>query len=258
MGGLLYKDFILVKGKLNVWIMVVLTVLFLVLRVQFPGTEDLKGFIVENDAGEMVNILDTFFLMAETTMLLAGFLFINAWCSKIVMSDEKNKIRGYLSSMPFNKRSYVASKYIFIGITAYVILSVYLVWHVIDLAFMRPGHMMEVSYLGAGFSLTLISLMLFVAALELPLYFLLGKGKARLVEISFMMFLGLLALGFLMFGDMNLLANIDIGVLIDWANAHEFELMLLSTLSPVIVVLIYYASYRVTAHFYLRKEEANE
>ena len=48
MGGLLYKDFISVKGKLNVWTMVVLTVLFLVLRVQFPGTEDLKGFIVEN------------------------------------------------------------------------------------------------------------------------------------------------------------------------------------------------------------------
>ena len=258
MGGLLYKDFISVKGKLNVWIMVVLTVLFLVLRVQFPGTEDLKGFIVENDAGETVNILDTFFVIGEIIILMMGSYFINAWCSKIVMSDEKSKIRGYLSSMPFNKKSYVASKYIFIGIVAYVILSVYLVWHVIDLAFMRPGHMIEVSYLGSGFSLTLISLMLFVAALELPLYFLLGKGKARLVEVGFMMLLGFLTLGFLMFGDLNLISNFNILVLIDWANAHEFELMLLSTLSPVIVVLIYYASYRVTAHFYLRKEEANE
>ena len=81
MGGLLYKDFISVKGKLNVWIMVVLTILFLVLRVQFPGTEDLKGFIVENDAGEMVNILDTFFVMGEIIILMMGSYFINAWCS---------------------------------------------------------------------------------------------------------------------------------------------------------------------------------
>lgn len=258
MGGLLYKDFVSVKGKFNIGLIAIFTVLFLILRVQFPGTADTKGFIVENDAGEMVNILDTFFLMGEITVLLMGCYFINAWCSKIVMSDEKNRIRGYLSSMPLSKRSYVASKYIFIGITAYVILSVYLVWHVINLAFTRPGHMMEVSYLGAGFSLTGISIMLFVAALELPLYFLLGKGKARLVEISFMMFLGFLVLGFLMFGDINLIANWNILALIDWANAHEFELMLLSTLSPVIVVLIYYASYRMTAHFYLRKEDANE
>ena len=258
MGGLLYKDFISVKGKTNVWTMIILTLVYIVLRRLFPGTADMKGFLVENDAGEIINILDTFFVMGECIILICGVYFINAWCSKIVMSDEKNRIRGYLSSMPLNKKSYVASKYIFIGITAYVIFSLYMIWHVVDLAFMREGYMKEVSYLLSGFALTIVSFMLFSAAVEIPLYFLLGKGKAKMVEVVFWMFWGFLALGFLLFGDLKLVENWDIGVAIQWANAHEFELTMFSVVSPMIVLVLYYVSYGITAHFYARKEETNE
>ncbi len=258
MGGLLYKDFVAVKGKADIRTMIILTIVYIVLRMLFPGTEDIKGFIVENDTGELVNVLDTFFFMAESTVLFLGAFFINAWCSKIVMNDDKNKIRGFLSAMPFDKKTYVASKYVFIGITAYVVFSVYLIWHVADLAFMRQGWMVEISYLLTGFALPLISLLLLAASLEFPLYFLFGKGKAKMVTVSFWMVIGFLVLGFLLFGDLKLVENWDIGHLIDWANAHEFGLTLTSVLSPIIVLVIYYISYRITAHFYVRKEGTNE
>lgn len=258
MGGLLYKDFVSVKGKTNVWTMIILTIVYMVLRRLFPGTADMKGFLVENDVGEIINILDTFFVMGECIVLTYGVYFINAWSSKIVMSDEKNRIRGYLSSMPLNKKSYVASKYIFIGVTAYVVFSLYIIWHVVDLAFIREGYMKEVSYFLSGSALTVVSFMLFSAAVEIPLYFLLGKGKAKMVEVGFWMFWGFLALGFLLFGDLKLVENWDMGVAIQWANAHEFEFTMVSVLSPIIVVVIYYISYRITAHFYERKEETNE
>ena len=258
MGGLLYKDFVAVKGKSNVRTMIVLTLVYIVLRMLFPGTADTKGFVLENDAGEMVNVLDTFFCMAESIVLFMGAFFINAWSSKIVMCDDRNRIRGYLCSMPFDKKTYVASKYIFIGITAYVVFSVYLIWHVADLAFMRQDWMVEIAYLLTGFSLPLISLLLLAASLEFPLYFLLGKGKAKMVTVSFWMVIGFLVLGFLLFGDLKLVENWDIEHLIDWANAHEFGLTLTSVLSPIIVLVIYYISYRITAHFYVRKEGTNE
>ncbi len=258
MGGLLYKDFVSVKGKLNVWTMIALTIVYIVLRMLFPGTEDIKGFILKNDAGEMVNILDTFFFMGESIVFIMGVYFINSWCSKIVMSDEKNRIRGYLSAMPFDKKRYVASKYLFIGITAYVVFSLYLIWHIVDLAFMREGHMVELSYLMTGFALPLVSGMLLMTAFEFPLYFLLGKGKAKMVTVGFWMVLGFFALGFLMFGDLEIVSNWEIERLMQWAEVHEFGLTLASVLSPIIVLLIYYISYRITTHFYVRKEGANE
>ena len=258
MGGLLYKDFVSVKGKTNIWVTVVITVLFLVLRMMFPGTEDITGFVFENDAGEMVNFIDTFFFQAEFAILFSGAFYINVWASKIVMSDEKNKVRGYLLAMPFDKKSYVASKYIFIGIVAYVEFSVYMVWHVADLAFMREGRIMDITYLCSGIALPLVCFMLLTAAFEFPLYFLWGKAKAKMVTIGFWMVIGFLVLWFLMFGDLNLVANFDFEVLVNWANHHEFELVLVSVLSPIIVMVIYYVSYHITAHFYVRREEANE
>lgn len=64
MGGLLYKDFVSVnrinKAKLT-WILAVLTVLYIGLRIAFPGTADRNAFLVESEDGQIVNLVDTFF-----------------------------------------------------------------------------------------------------------------------------------------------------------------------------------------------------
>lgn len=258
MGGLLYKDFVAVKGKRLVWSFVILTVIFCALRMAFPGTSDIPFFMVEDNAGETVNMLDFFFGMMEGSFLIGVISMINNMQGNILAYDGKSRIHGYLFSMPFQRKGYVASKYLFIAIAIYVGFSCYCIWHVISVAFMRPGRFADVSQILMAFALPLMCLLLCVSAVEMPMYFLLGKAKSTMIRVCFWMLVAFFAIGYLLFGDMKVLSSWDFGVLIRWLEAHNFELVLLSVLSPMISLGLYYVSYRITVHCYERKEEFDE
>ena len=114
MGGLLYKDFVAIRGKRFVWILILLTIIFTALRMIFPGTTVFFGLGAVTENGVTVNLLDTYFLLGEFLMIWMGCYYTNDLASKILQYDQKDKIRGYLFSMPVKKSTYVASKYIFI------------------------------------------------------------------------------------------------------------------------------------------------
>jgi hypothetical protein len=188
------------------------------------------------------------------------FVFLlNGFVGKIAESDQKNKILKFLAAMPTGRHSYVASKYIFIGICTYVFLSLFMILHVTDLALILPdgGFNVDFSYLTMTFAIPFFSLSLLVAALELPLFLLLGKGKAMFVKVGIIMILGLFVVGFMFFGNLDLIENWDVGHLIDWTDQHEYELTVFVILSPFFTLGLYYVSYRLTAALWERKEGAN-
>jgi len=258
MGGLLYKDFVAIRGKRLVLILTILTALYIILRMLFPGTAQMDGFMVTNDAGETGNIIDTFFFMGESFNIFMASYIINTLGSRLLLLDEKSKVRGYLSSMPIKKETYVASKYVFIGISAYVSFSLYEVWHVACSAFMGGGFNIDFSNLIAGFSIPLICLMLVMAAIELPMFLLMGKAKAMMVKVGIGMLIGMMVLGYLLFGDLKVFEKWDISILVKWMDSHAFTLTLLSILSPVITLVLYYLSYRLAVYLYKRKEGTDE
>ena len=96
MGGLLYKDFVSLRGKRFLLVLITLTFAYTILRINFPGTSEISGFIATNEAGEKINIIDSFFSIATFFILYFGCYFINTWSSKILVFDEKNKIRNYI------------------------------------------------------------------------------------------------------------------------------------------------------------------
>ena len=61
-----------------------------------------------------------------------------------------------------------------------------------------------------------------------------------------------------LFGDLTVLDRWDISKLVEWADTHAFELTLVSIVSPVISLLLFYVSYRITTFFYERKEGIDE
>ena len=70
MGGLLYKDFVAVNriGKVKVtWFFTILTLVFIVLRVAFPGTSNDVDFLVTNEAGDQT--IHSFFLLFQLLFL---------------------------------------------------------------------------------------------------------------------------------------------------------------------------------------------
>lgn len=258
MGGLLYKDYVAIRGKRFVWILIFLTIIFTVLRMIFPGTTiffDL-GAVTEN--GEAVNILDTYFLLGEFLMIWMGCYYTNDLASKILQYDQKDKIRGYLFSLPIKKSTYVASKYIFIGITAYVFFSFYEIWHIISMSTMCDQLSINLSYVLASFAIPFLCFTLFVTSIELPMFLFMGKEKAKMVKVGIILFIDFFVVWYLLFGDLSLIENWDMENLVNWVDAHGFLLTFLSIISPVITVAFSYVSYRIAIFFYGRRESFDE
>lgn len=184
MAGLLYKDFVSVSGKKFLGIIIGLTAVFTVLRIAFPGTADSMFFMVGTEEGETVNLFDYLFPGSFAVLLISVFGIINSWVGKIVEGDDKNKIRGYLSALPLEKNTYVASKYIFIGISAYVFMSVAIIWETVANGFCRKGMISDtLSAIGALIP-SVMCLVLLSAAIELPMFLTLGKSKAMLIKTA--------------------------------------------------------------------------
>lgn len=255
MAGLLYKDFVSVSGKKMVTILTCLTILFIVLRLVFPGTADHAIFLVESEEGEIINVLDTFFVAGAYLFLVSVCLLLNGWVGKIVEGDDKNKVRGYLRALPLEKNAYIASKYVFIGICAYVFMSIAFSWGVAANALCREGIMSEVLSMLNALVPSVIYVVLLSAAIELPLFLTMGKGRAMLIKTAIWLVIAFGAIGFLFFGDLVWIEqHFNIWVFLNWYQNHLFAVSLLNILFPVITLLLYYLSYRIACHFAGRKE----
>lgn len=255
MGGLLYKDFISVNriGKVRAtWIMTIFTLLYIVFRIAFPGTREIQEFMVPYGDGDTINLLDAYFIMAYGCYIVTTLSSISV--AKIMNNDEKNKIRSYLDSMPIGKNTYVASKYIFLGIAAYVSLSMNNILGVICAAFCREGILQDIAAMTNSFVLNIVSITLFVAAIELPLYFSIGREKAMRVMVVFWTIIAFVVIGFLMFGDLSVVSGWDITVFMKFIEKHQSGVIIFQDLQPVIVLGLYFVSYQISCRLYYRKE----
>lgn len=249
MAGLLYKDFAAVRGKRVVLVLSVLTVLYVFLRMIFSGN---------GHFGDWGIIFDGVAFLGEYSFLWLGSYYINSLGAKIIQSDEKNMIRSYLSSMPLKKETYVASKYIFVLITSYVVFSLYEIGHITCIACMGKTSIKNFSGLIAGFAVPFLCLVLLMSAIELPMFLLFGKAKTIMIKVGLVMFIAFLLLGYLLFGDLKIFEHLDINTLLKWKEAHAFEITLLSILSPVITLGLYYLSYRIAVRLFVKKEDYDE
>ena len=69
---------------------------------------------------------------------------------------------------------------------------------------------------------------------------------------------GFAVVALFLFGDLTVLDRWDLSKLVEWMDAHGFEVTLVSIVSPVISLLLFYVSYRIIAFFYERKEGIDE
>lgn len=255
MAGLLYKDFVSVGGKKVVTILSCLTILFIVLRMVFPGTADSAIFLVINGEGEsIIHLLDICFATVSGVFLVSACGILNGWTGKIVEGDDRNKIRGYLRALPLEKNAYIASKYVFIGIGAYVFLSLALCWNIAANALCREGIMTEMLYMMNALILSFVCITLLSAAIELPLFLTIGKSSAMLIKTAIWMVIAFIVIGFCFFGDMVWFEqHFELLVFLEWYQNHLFAVALLNILFPVITLLLYYLSYRITCYFVNRE-----
>lgn len=259
MSGLLYKDYAAVRGRRIVTILAALSAVYLVLRVVFAGTAAGDGLLLTNDNGETANLVDLLFSLGEFCMLWVGGFYINRLASKLVQFDEKNKIRGYLMSMPLRKKTYVAAKFVFIGIASALMYGLYLVWHFAGFAFMG-NDALAANLSKALFKVSpiFLSAVLFFTAIELGLFITVGRSRAMRFKIALIMALGIAALAYLLFGDLDVFSNWDLSIITKAIETYRTRVILVSIVFVILAIATFLVSMFVTSGLFEKKENFDE
>ena len=255
--GLLYKDFTAVKGKKFLVFVAAMTLLFVVLRVAFPGTAELEGFMAMDQDGNEVNIIDAFFLVFVLFNVIMAGNWSNMLVGRVVAHDGKNKIRNYLSTLPVGKKAYIISKFSFIlAATVFVSLVLY-IWCAVLEAFTGVNFTDGLVKLVKDFLPSFFAIVLLLASFELPMNIFWGREKAMIVKVSFLMLCGFFVIGFLLFGDLSVFNRIDIEKVMIWTATHAKGIKLFTRLFPVGVLAMFFGSCFLTSVAYEKKKNLN-
>ena len=258
MGGLLYKDFLSINGKKLVTVLSVFTVLLVIIRLIVAFSDTSAFWLVENSEGEVMSFLDYLVSMPAQMLPIMFISFIAMWISNVIKNDEKSQIHAYLSATPLSKRTYIAEKYVFIGICIYSALSICVIWCIISMAFLADGAVLDILMLISSFLIELFSLALIGASIEFPVFIAFGKEKGQMIKTGILEVLAWFAAGYLFFGNLDVFEIIDFNRIIEWAKIHSFALMFMAVISPLITLAFYYISYRISVCIYERKEREYE
>lgn len=263
MAGLLYKNFVGIKGKRIVWITAVLTLLFLILRFLFPGNvttvmadgwaEDANGELVKITVGDL---RDSFLVMLPLLFIVAGFFLPSTWTTAICRHDEKNKTKQFTRALPLDKNAYIASKYLFIGIAVYILFSLDTVWIVIFNSVAGNNNSTECLMVLSQFLMAFWGFSLVLASIELPFYITFGVEKGLTIMTAILEGAAFLAMAYLLFGNLKVFENYDISIFVNWCQEHLVIVTLISIVSPVVELFIFWLSYRITCKINRNREVA--
>lgn len=237
MAGLLYKDFVGIKGKIIVMILGLATIFFLVVRIIFPGGTDV---VSDGEANDII------LMLCVLMLIFVGFFMISSWTVAICRNDEKCKARQFVNALPLAKNSYIASKYIFIAIAVYVIFSLEQIWTIIFSGMAGENGIASLATTAGMFLTSISSASMLLAAIELPFYFTFGVKKGSAIKVAILCILFFVVAYYMMFGDLSIIENWDIYVLVEWTENHMTFMSFLSVISPIVVLAIYWISYRLT------------
>lgn len=261
MAGLLYKDFVGIGGKRIVCILIGCTLLFLILRFVFPGNVSTDtGFgMVENEAGELVamtvgDLRDSFLVMIPLGLIACGIALPSTWTTAICRNDEKNKTRQFTGALPLDKNAYIASKYIFIGIAVYVLFSLETAWIMIFNSVAGNNNCSELIAAISQLLIVFSGFSLLLASIELPFFLTLGVKKGNVLKTAIIEGLAFLAVAYLFFGNLKVFEKFDIIVFADWCKEHLVVVALISIITPIADIFIFWLSYRITCRINQNRE----
>lgn len=242
MAGLLYKDFVAIRGKIYVICAVVATVVAWALRI-LADTDDME------------------FLLVMTMLCLVLVLYMlveNKIGVDLMQVDERKKQKQYCISLPVSKKQYVAEKYVFMLLTFYFIQAFCSILCNILIIDCRTVACEQLLTVIAGLVPVLTCIMMFVNALELPFFVGLGYKKGNVLKQGIVVGASLAILVYLMFGNLEIFENFSVDSMVQWVQKHQAAMTALQMFAPCVVLIIYYISYRISCALFERREFEDE
>lgn len=240
--GLLYKDYIAVKGKY--FLMALLGQFFLVTVLRLTTVD-----------ATMDKLLPLLVLMV---LFMFSILIPFVFELSVMKVDEGRKQKQYFLSLPVSRRQYIASKYIFIAIAFYIIQSVATFEFVVCQVNMQSeemkANMGSVQMLVPNF----IAICMIICALDLPFFAAMGVKKGMVAKEGILFVAFFLVVAYLMFGDLSIIEKLGVMRLIAYFTNHPEIMLVVQVVTPLVSITLFYVSYLISARIFERKEWEDE
>ena len=242
MAGLLYKDFVAIRGKIYAICMVAVLVLGFVLRL-----------IVKDEATEYILV------MYVPLMVFSLYLLVNNKMETDLMQvDEAKKQKQYCLSLPVNKKLYVAEKYVFMLLIFYIAQSfVALFCSIMAVDCVTTICMQILSSIMAIIPIITTGMMT-LAAIELPFFIGAGYKKGKILKQGILEGFFVVFIVYLLFGDLNVFEKFSLEIFVTWLEEHQDVVNALHVFTPVIGLAVFYISYRISCFLYERRELSDD
>ena len=238
MAGLLYKDFKAIKGHYYIISFIVITI-FLIFSEIFGVNEEIDVLV-----GMCLSIMP---------FVLLGMLVAKVEVG-IIAADETKNAKLYLLSLPVSSKDYIASKYWFMLIGHYIVLSVSMLWSITYQIQVLDEWMNELVVNIISLLPPIICGSICLVAIELPFFVLAGSKKGEMIKTAILLVMMLGMFVFLLFGDLTILDALDLKKFFEYIEEHIDVLFKIQIFAPVISLILYYCSYVITCNIFERGE----
>jgi len=254
--GILRKDFYLVRAQL--WIFLGSAFLFTI--VMILGIVSSFDFQIPGEA--IAPSQNWFANFCKATVAFTVFLGCEGLKGNLLLADQSRKSGHYLMATPLSIKGCVAAKYYECAIVS---LSGFLYLTIFELVTVAlTGQLADHSLL----FMCLLFIGLFLSALATPFYILLRRNGVH-VKTALILLLLFLALLYGLFGDLTpflgketfadrmtkAILSSDNEAFLFWILGVDYPKLLLLTLAPHLILLLYYASYRVSCGLFRKGVE---
>lgn len=238
MTGLLYKDFVAIRGKIYALCAVAALVLGFVARL-----------LIRDDTIEYLLVMWLIILVFVLYTLIN-----NKVETDLMQVDETKKQKQYCISLPITKKQYVAAKYVFMLLVFYIVQSfVTLFCYIIAVDCVTTLCAQLVSIIMTILPI-ITTIMMVVTAIELPFFIGVGYKKGSLLKQGLLEVVFVVGIIYLLFGDLRIFDNVSLYVFVAWIEKHQVVVNALHIFTPVIGLAVYYISYRISCALYERRE----
>lgn len=242
MAGLLYKDFKAIKGHYYIISFIVITI-FLIFSEIFGVNEEIDVLV-----GMCLSVIP---------LVLLGMLVAKVEVG-IIAADETKNAKLYLLSLPVSSKDYIASKYWFMLIGHYIVLSVSMLWSITYQIQVVDEWMNELVVNIISLLPPIICGSICLVAIELPFLVLAGSKKGEMIKTAILLATMLGMFVFLLFGDLTILDALDLKKFFEYIEEHIDILFKIQIFAPVISLILYYCSYVITCNIFERREIGHE
>lgn len=243
MTGLLYKDFVAVKGKIYAGACLLVTAVIFLSVLLIPSDEVSDNFI---------------WYGIMSAIGLGYFVIIGKLEISMMEVDEGRRRKNYILSLPVSKNKYVASKYIFLLIAFYTLMSLGIfLSSMLKINRSSEDILLYADIMSAALPV-ITALVMIIPSVEMPFFVGLGVKRGIQMKTGIVIAIFFFIIAYMLFGDLTIFNRISLEGLLEYFTRHKDVMMIIQVAAPYMLLGVYYLSYRLSCVLFARKEWSDE